>query len=165
MEERRKLYCVEKDGGRWGQVREGWGEQCIYPRDEEWAKCMGSSDQAEFDWDTKTCYATWEEMEVARKDNCIKDGGEWRALQEGWGEECYIKGEDAWKDCKVSGTDGQIMEYDWDTKKCYDAKTYCEEVQGQKWNDEWKYCEWVKDMDMEKEATAKLYRRMMRNLA
>ena len=68
-------------------------------------------------------------MQAGRKDKCIADGGSWRSLAEGWGEECYIAGEDPWKDCKVSGTDsGTVTEYDWDSKTCMDAKEFCEVV-------------------------------------
>lgn len=124
----RQIDCVD-EGGRWGKIREDWGEQCIYPRDEDMAACMGSSNQAEWDWDSNTCYESWDAMQAGRKDRCIADGGAWRSLAEGWGEECYIAGKDAWADCKVSGTDsGTVMEYDWDSKTCMDAKQYCEVV-------------------------------------
>jgi len=47
-----------------------------------------------WDWDAQECI-TWEENEKRREQRCKDDGGDWIALREGWGKECYT-GNDPW---------------------------------------------------------------------
>ena len=93
-----------------------WGEVCVDEESMPWAECMNSGEEAIWIWDELMCFEDKNAMENAMAKDCVEvKGGEWVSLQEGWENVCYIKGEDAYRDCKMSAKEGEIKEYHWIT--------------------------------------------------